>query len=237
MSPEASATVRVAVVTGASGGLGRTVMEQFVRRGISAVGLSRHDDTTASIWRCDVSHEEEVRLAFERIQSERGRLDILVNCAAVVSTADDLSLSVDEWNRVLAINVVGSYLCCRYAAEIMRTRRYGRIVNVSSIAARSYSRTASVAYTASKYAIIGLTRQLAARLAVDGITVNCVAPSQFETPMLMTNVPAEVRIRLGAQNPAGRLGQPDDVASAIAFLAGDEASYVNGAVLDVNGGQ
>ncbi len=119
----------------------------------------------------------------------------------------------------------------------MAENGYGRIVNLGSIAGRSRSKTASVAYTCSKYAIVGLTRQLAAKLGEKGITVNCVAPSQVDTPMLRENVPADKLDELQKSIPVGRLASPEDVAEAIVFLAGEAASYVNGAVLDINGGQ
>lgn len=225
----------VALVTGASGGLGAAVMRTLHQRGIKVVGLGRRADPAVDIWLADVTSEADVRAAVERVAEVFGRLDVLVNCAAVASSGDDLALTPDEWHRVLGVNLVGAYLCCRHAADVMRARQYGRIVNIASVAARSRSQTSSVAYTASKYGLIGLTRQLAARLGPHGITVNCVAPSQFETPMLQ-NVSPEVRGRLAADNPMGRLGTADEVAAVVAFLAADAPAYVNGAVIDVNGG-
>jgi 3-oxoacyl-[acyl-carrier protein] reductase len=225
----------VALVTGVTGGLGRALTQAFHAQGITVVGLSRRPEIEPGIWSADITREADVGRVFGRLATEFGRLDILVNCAAIVSHADDLAVSGEEWERVFAVNVFGSYSCCRHAIELMRPAGYGRIVNVSSIAGRFRSRSASVAYTSSKHAVIGLTRHLAATAGPFGITVNCVAPSQFESPMLV-GMSEEQRRALISNIPVGRFGRADEVASAITYLASPAASYVNGAIIDVNGG-
>lgn len=181
--------------------------------------------------------ERAVERIFAELVSTFGRIDILANCAGIASIGDPLGLPVEEWEAVLRTNLTGTYLCCRYALIPMRERHYGKIINVSSIAGRSYSRTASVAYTCSKYAVIGLTRHLAASFGKDGININCVCPSQTKTEMLISNVPQAELDRLATSVPLGRLAEPEEIAQTIFFLASDAASYINGAVIDVNGGQ
>lgn len=208
----------------------------FAARGVTTIGLSRHPPAGEFSRAVDVADDDGVARVFAEVALTYGRIDILVNCAGLATAAEPLALSVADWDAVLRPNLIGSYLCCKHAIPVMRRRGFGRVVNVGSIAGRSYSKTASVAYTASKYGVIGLTRQLAAQFGRDGITVNCVAPSQTATEMLAEVATPAQRAALAAANPTGRLAEPLDVASAIAFLASDEAAYINGAVLDVNGG-
>ncbi len=231
-----SAEPRVAVVTGASSGIGRATAELLRARGVTTVGLARRLEDGPDARRCDVTDEAQVARVLAGVAGTFGRLDILVTCAGVVSQGDPLALTAADWEATLRTNVIGTFLCCKHALAAMRPRRYGRIVTISSIAGRAYSRTASVAYTASKHAVIGLTRHLAALYGGDGITVNCVAPSQTKTTMLEETLSTEEIARLGVRVPVGRLAEPGEVAAAIAFLCSEEASYVNGAVLDVNGG-
>lgn len=229
-------TPRIAIVTGASSGIGKATAQLLRERGVRAIGLSRRAGDDEGSRRCDVRSEDEVAKVFDEIAATFGGIDILVNSAGEASTAPPLDLNADEWESVFRTNVFGTWFCCRHAIRHMLPRGQGRIVNVGSIAGRSYSRSASVAYTASKYSVVGLTRHLAAAFGKDGITVNCVAPSQTETEMLIRNLPEERRRELAAGNPLGRLARPREVAEAIAFLIGDGASYINGAVIDVNGG-
>lgn len=228
---------RIGVITGASSGIGRVTAELLRKRGITAVGISRRLEDTDLTRRCDVRDEEDVARVFRELSSTLGQIDILVNCAGVASRSDPLALQVGEWEAVLRTNLIGTYLCCKHAIILMRVRRYGKIVNVASIAGRSYSRTSSLAYTSSKYGVIGLTRQLAANFGRDGININCVCPSQTKSEMLVANVPQAELDALAASIPLGRLAEPEEVAEAICFLVSDAASYLNGAVIDVNGGQ
>lgn len=227
---------RVAVVTGGASGIGRATVERLREEGILAVGMSRRLADGARSVRCDVGDAASVARAFRRVAKEFGRIDILVNCAGVASKADPLSVTLQEWERVLRTNLIGAYLCCREAIPLMRRRRHGRIVNVSSIAGRSHSRSCSPAYTSSKYGLIGLTRQLAAAFGKDGIRINCVCPSETKSEMLLASVPPRRLKALARSHPLGRLAEPEEVARVIAFLAGEGASYLNGAVIDVNGG-
>lgn len=228
---------RIAIVTGGSSGIGKATVDAFSRtRGVIPIALSRRLRDTGRTLHCDVRDGASVARAFERVLDRFGRMDILVNCAGITSIRAPLALSVEEWESVLRTNLIGTYLCCRQAILAMRRQRYGRIVNLASIAARSYSLTSSLAYTCSKYGVVGLTRQLAAQVGRYGITVNCVCPSPIRTEMLRRHVPPARRRALAAENPMGRLGEPEDVAQAISFLVGDPASFVNGAVIDVNGG-
>ena len=228
---------RVAVVTGASRGIGKETAELLRKRDVVAVGISRHLGDTDMSCRCDVRDEAAVQRVFGTIASRFGRIDILINCAGIASREDPLSLGTEAWEAVFRTNVIGTYLCCKHAIRHMLEQRYGRIVNIGSMAGRSYSRTASVAYTCSKYAVIGLTRHLAAAFGERGIRINCVCPSQTKSEMLSSVVGEDELASLAAAAPMGRLAEPEEVARAVCFLSGDEASYINGAVLDVNGGQ
>ncbi len=228
---------RVAVVTGASRGVGKATVELFREQGMTAIGVSRSIGNSEGSLSCDVGDEQSVAGLFDELVASHGRVDILVNCAGVSTTTAPLELGVEEWEAVLRTNLIGTYLCCKNAILHMRPQRYGKIINVSSIAGRAFSKTSSVAYTCSKYAVIGLTRQLAVAYSGDGININCVAPSQILTEMLIAHVPQGRREELAAANPLRRLADPEEVARTISFLAGDGASYINGAVIDINGGQ
>ncbi len=228
---------RVAVVTGSSSGIGWATAALLRRRGFVVVGLSRHGQDTQTTVRCDIGNARAVARVFERLTRRFGVIDVLVNCAGVATVTPPLAVTPREWERVLGVNLLGSYWCCAQVLPGMRQHRYGRIVNLGSIAGRLYSRRASLAYTCSKHAIGGLTRQLAAQFAPHGITVNCVCPSETATEMLKAHVPQADRRAAAASNPTGRLANPDEVAAVIGFLVSEEASYVNGAMIDVNGGR
>ena len=230
-----SDTQRVSVVTGGGRGIGKATADLLAKRGFVTIRISRTLDDNDTNWRCDVGDEQAVSRVFGEISSRYGRLDVLVNAAGVVSMSGPLDLVASEWMDVMRTNVIGAYFCCKHAIPLMRRRHYGKIVNVSSIASRGYSETASVAYTASKYALNGLTRQLAVNFAKDGICINCVCPSQTRTEMVSA-VPAEDLAEKLSRSALGRLAEPEEVAEAIAFLASQGASYINGALVDVNGG-
>ena len=235
--PMSSEIQRVAIITGASKGIGKTTTEMLSRDGFFAVGLSRGLDDSSSTRRCDVREEDRVRAVFDDVSDALGRIDILVNCAGIaVKGGDPLEVIRDEWQAMFETNLLGTYHCSKHAIRHMQKNGYGRVINIASVAARSYSKTASLAYTCSKYAVVGLTRQLAAAVGKDGITVNCVAPSQTLTDMLLSNVTPEGLNQLERENPLARLANPEEIAETICFLVSERAAYINGAIVDVNGG-
>ena len=228
---------KIAIITGASQGIGKAIFDFFVEQGITAIGVSRNIELTGYTHHCDVCNESEVKALFSDVINTFGRVDILVNNAGISTQTDIVDTSLEEWERVLKTNLTGTFLCTKYALKYMKTQKYGKIINISSIAGRFRSAMASVAYTCSKYGVIGMTRQLALHYAKYNININCVAPSQTRTKMLIENVDEEQLKKFISTIPAGRLAEPDDIAQAVWFLASDSASYLNGAVLDINGGQ
>lgn len=164
-----------------------------------------------------------------------GRLDILVNNAGVLSNTPYDEITEVEWDRVLDINLKGVLFASSEALKPMRARGWGRIINISSLAGRNGGVSVGPAYVASKAALIGLTRHLAKKVARDGVTVNAVAPGTTETDIIK-GFNAEQMAAINDAIPVGRLGQPDEIAQTVAFLASDSAAFITGAVIDVNGG-
>jgi 3-oxoacyl-[acyl-carrier protein] reductase len=232
-----SSKKRVALVTGASKGIGEAIFTLFNQKEIQAIGISRHIPLTETTLRCDVTKETEVRDLVDELVHSFGRIDILVNNAGIVSHKDIFEMSLDEWHDILDTNLTGAFLCSKYVLKYMIKNRYGKIINISSIAGRFRSQVASAAYTASKYGIIGLSRQLAFHYAKYNININVVSPSQTETSMLMDSISDQKLKEIVSHIPAERLARPKDVAEVVYFLSMDESSYINGAVIDVNGAQ
>lgn len=224
------------MVTGGSSGIGKATVALLRTGEYEVVSLSRHCEKTNFSYPCDVRKKEEVKQVMANIRGDFGRIDVLVNSAGISATTKPLDVTAEEWQDIFQTNVLGVYWCCQQVLPIMRERRYGRIVNVSSIAGRLFSQNGSVAYTASKYAVVGLTRHLASQFGAYGIYVNCVCPSLTKTEMMVHLIPESRQKELADQNPLKRLAEPGEVAEVIAFLASDQSSYINGAILDVNGG-
>lgn len=234
-SPRMKESQLVGLVTGASRGIGASIVSLFRDRGWVVLGTSRTPNFSNEL-RLDVRDESSVEECFKAVISKYGRLDLLVNNAGIVTQSSIINCTRSEWQEVIDTNLTGAFLCAKQAIQHFLRNGGGSIINVSSIAGHSYSATASEAYTCSKYGMIGLTKQLAQRYASGNIRVNCVCPSQTLTPMLEGALSEERRSELASRNPSGRLAHPEDVARAVWFLASNEADYVNGAVLDVNGG-
>jgi 3-oxoacyl-[acyl-carrier protein] reductase len=244
---------RVALVTGASRGIGASVAEILARRGakvaVSARTVSDLEAVAASIRKnggealavpCDVVEPAQVDAMVETVVKKWGRLDILVNNAGLGTPAKPVEeLPPEEWDQTILLNLKSVYLCIRAAAPVMKRQKYGRIVNVTSLAGRFFSRLSGPHYSAAKAGVVGFTRHMAAELGPFGVGVNSVAPSPVLTARVKVKWearPEEERKRILAGIPLGRLAQPEEVATVIAFLASDDASYVNGACIDVNGG-
>jgi 3-oxoacyl-[acyl-carrier protein] reductase len=182
----------------------------------------------------DVADGEQVKAGFKQVLEKFGRLDILVNNAAITRDGLAIRMKPEDWEAVLRTNLTGAHLCIQQSLHTMMKARAGRIINISSVVAQS-GNAGQANYVAAKAGLIGLTKAIAVEIASRNITVNAVAPGFIETPM--TDVlPDKVKEELKARIPLGRLGSARDVAAAIVFLASDEAAYITGHVLNVNGG-
>lgn len=243
---------RLALVTGAARGIGLGVAERLAGDGLNVVLVDLIDEVHGAarglaarglaVEACvaDIAREDAVRALVDDVLARHGRLDVLVNNAGISpkhggrkALVQDTSL--EEWQAVLAVNLTGPFLMCRAALPAMRRHGWGRIVNMSSQAGRTRSQIAGSHYAASKAGLIGFSRTLAAEVGADGITVNCIAPGRIETPMAAT-AGADVNRAYVSQIPVARIGHPGDIASAVSFLASEEAGFITGATLDVNGG-
>lgn len=240
--------MRTAFVTGAASGIGAAVARLFAENGdrvalfdVNSAGMERtisglkgpakHLALTG-----DVAIEADVARAIHEATAS-GPLDILVNNAAVEFNGTVVQQSFDDWNRQLAVNIGGMFLCSKYALPHLRRNGKGVIVNISSVHAHvSWPRCA--AYDASKAAVLGLTRALAVDHGPEGIRINVICPGYIETPLLEQWFSGDVerRKRIADLHPLRRLGQPEDIAAAVRFLCSDEASFISGAVLTVDGG-
>jgi NAD(P)-dependent dehydrogenase (short-subunit alcohol dehydrogenase family) len=220
---------RVAVITGGASGIGRASAERLTQDAITVITLDRSQDADVV---ADVTDAGAVAAALARI----GRVDILVNSAGIVGPNKPLwEVSDDEWATTFAVNVTGTFHMCRAVVPGMRDRGWGRIVNLASMAGKDGNPRLG-AYSASKAAVIGLTKSLGKELATSGVLVNAIAPAVIETPMNATNTP-EVLEYMTSLIPMHRLGRPEEVAELVAWLASDKCSFSTGAVYDLSGGR
>lgn len=240
---------KAALVTGGALGIGRTTCLRLAGEGARvAVTDTRDADGRyvvtaitaaggeAGFWHLDVSDESRVRAAVEDIVQAFGGLDILVNNAGVAINGLLLRFSDEQWQKTLAVNLGGAFHCIRAAASLLlRARAAGRIINITSVVGET-GNAGQAAYAASKAGLIGLTMSTARELASRGITCNAIAPGYIETDMTTEHLPEAQRTKLIESIPLGKIGRPEDVADAAAFLAGPEAAYITGQVLRVNGG-
>ena len=244
---------KVAVITGAGSGMGRLAAQMFAREGARVVladispdaGEAAAGDVTraggeAIFVPADVARERDVQALVRRGVEAFGRLDVLYNNAGIFPADDGSVVDVAEavWDRVLAVNLKGIYLCCKHAVPELLRAGGGSIINVASFVALVGCTVPQDAYTASKGGVIALTKSLAVQFGPKGLRTNAIAPGPIETPLLMswllTN-PEEKKKRLD-RIPAGRFGRPEDIVNMALYLASDEAAWVNGAVMVVDGG-
>ena len=237
---------KTALVTGASRGIGRAVALELARRGADVALLATRreplEQVAAEVQKLgrralvlvsDVSDMGQMRAAFAQIRSTFGRLDILVNNAGINQRQKLDKITEAGWDETIDTNLKGAFICAKLAAEIMIPQRQGWIVNVSSVMGRMGG--SSLDYSASKAGILGLTKALARSLAPHNILVNAVAPGPIETDQAKALPPDRMK-QLVDSTPLGRIGKPDEVATVIAFLVSQDASFITGATIDVNGG-
>ena len=233
---------KIAIITGGGRGIGRATASLFAKEGANVIiaeydeisGNQTAKDINGVFVKTDISNEKSVTELFNRVKSEFGRVDILINNAGVLMDSTLKKLDVEQFDAVINVNLRGVYLCGKAAAEIMREQGSGVILNASSVVAHN-GNFGQTNYVASKTGVIGMTKVWARELGKDGIRVNAIAPGFIQTDMT-AGMPEKIVKMMGDKVPLKRWGQPEDVANAYAFLASDEASYISGTVLNVDGG-
>ncbi len=237
---------RVAIVTGGARGIGKAIALALLREGAKVILVDVDEDRLEASKKemregvvrsipLDITKHSEVRGMVSQVLESFGRIDILVNNAGIIRRGTIETVTEEDWDRVIEVNLKGTFNCCKAVVEIMKQQGYGKIVNVSSIAGKLGDITSAPGYGPSKAAVDALTKTLARQLARYGINVNAVSPHAIETEM-SAQWSEERRKEIIASIPLGRLGKPEDVAEAVLFLASDSASFITGEVLDVNGG-
>ena len=235
---------KIAVITGSGSGIGAATARIFVRENVAGIAIVDYNyeaackvaeelGPVALPVKCDVSNPEQVEAAIAQIIEKFGRIDILVNNAAITRDAIFHKMTPDQWHAVINTNLNSVFYTCRCVVERMRAQNSGRIINISSTSILGNPGQAN--YAAAKSGMIGFTKTIAKELGRKTITVNCVAPGATNTEMYM-NVPQEIRDAVAKNKPFGRLGEPMEVANTVSFLASDDASYVSGQVISVTGG-
>lgn len=238
---------KVALVTGASQGIGRDTALALAEAGAKVSAAARNEEKLAALveeitgkdgeafaLKMDVAEAEQIKAGFKTVLEKYGRLDILVNNAAITRDGLAVRMKTEDWDAVIRTNLTGAHLCIQQALPTMMRARAGRIINIASVVAEM-GNAGQANYVAAKAGLIGLTKAIAMEISSRNVTVNAVAPGFIESPM--TDVlPDKVKEELKTRIPLGRMGTGRDVAAAIVFLASDEAGYITGHVLDVNGG-
>lgn len=240
-------TGKIILITGGVGGIGRETAQQFLEKGASVelwdmdheAGDKLVEEWTAErhkvhFEKVDVSDFDAVKQAMSDLKERWGQLDVLINNAGITRDATLKKMSPEKWQQVVNVNLNGVFYCGKAAAEIMRDQESGVILNASSVVG-VYGNFGQSNYVATKSGVIGLTKTWARELGRKGVRVNAVAPGFIETPMVNT-VPDKVLEKLKGQTPLGRLGKPEDIASAYVFLASEQAAFITGTVLQVDGG-
>ncbi|RZI02700.1 SDR family oxidoreductase [Staphylococcus condimenti] len=244
---------KVCIITGAGGGMGKVAAEMFSKEGAKVAVFERdqkagkqvvdqikQDGGEASFYEVDIIDEDAVKNAVDNVVKEYGRIDVLYNNAGVMPEADNSVINTDQavWDLVMNINVKGIFLMTKYVIPVMEKQESGSIINIASFVAQMGCSVPQDAYTASKGAVVALTKSLAIQFRPKGIRTNAISPGPIETPLLMEWLVSDEEakaVRLGRQ-PAGRFGKPEDIVNCAIYLASDESNWTNGANINVDGG-
>jgi 3-oxoacyl-[acyl-carrier protein] reductase len=240
---------RVALVTGAAVGIGKAIAQQLARDGFRVIVSDRDLKAATKTARAieatggsalplemDVSSPASIEQGFDEVRRTFKRCDVLVNNAGIAKTYPFVDFPLDNWTATLNINVTGVLLCSQHAARLMLKHRWGRIISIASVAGMRAVGSGRTAYGTSKAAVIGLMRQIAAELTVEGITANAIAPGPVDTPMTKVLHSPAFRKAYTAAIPAGRYGLTTEIAAMASFLASDQAAYISGTAIPVDGG-
>jgi 3-oxoacyl-[acyl-carrier protein] reductase len=239
---------KVALITGGAGTIGRACARAFAaeRASVAVADLDQDEAAAAAAEvralgvpatgiAADTTREADVAAMVQRVRDELGGLDVLVNCAGIFQAVPMDELPLDDWRRVLDVNLTGMFLCCQAAMRVMMAQRSGRIINFGSLAGQVGGLAAGANYSVSKAGVICLTKSVARALGKSGVTVNTINPGPVESPMVDAWPPGQRETQL-ERIPLGRLARPEDIANAVVFLASDAAAYIHGTHLDINGG-
>jgi hypothetical protein len=245
---------KVSIITGAGSGIGAATAIMFGKegakvvvadidrkKGLETVNLIKHDNGNAVFYQVDISRADSIREMVEYTVKTFDRIDILVNNAGIYLQGDVIDTSLEDWDKIMAVNLDGVFLCCKYCiSEMIKNKKGGVIVNVASEAG-IVSIKKQIAYNVSKSGVISITKSIAVDFAKDNIRANCVCPGTTETPLVRNAIkkapePEKTLRELEEVRPANRLGQPEEIAAGILYLASDESPYATGAVLPIDGG-
>ncbi|HWI52557.1 MAG TPA: glucose 1-dehydrogenase [Symbiobacteriaceae bacterium] len=244
---------KVCIITGAASGMGRVAAGRFAAEGGIVAAFDVTDEAgeetvrrvrsaggEAAFFHCDVADDASVRQAVAAVVDRYGGVDVLYNNAGIMPEADHsvLDTPVEVWDRVMAVNVRGIFLCCKYAIPEMLRRGKGSVINIASFVALVGCSVPQDAYTASKGAVLSLTKSLAIQFRPDGVRTNAICPGPIETPLMtewLLKDEAAKQIRL-ARQPSGRFGRPEDIVNCALYLASDESDWTNGAIITIDGG-
>jgi len=238
---------KIAIITGGADGLGKAGALQFAENGATVIVWDMNEETgrqtvteieqkggKAEFYKVNVANYSEVQNTVNQVIAAYGKIDILVNNAGITRDSTLKKMSPEQWDQVIAVNLTGVFNCSKLVSEHMVANNYGRIINTSSVVAL-YGNFGQTNYVATKAGVIGMTKTLAKELGRKGITVNAVAPGFMLTEMVK-KMPEEVLKSMEAKVPVGRLGKPEEIGSIYLYLASDEAAYINGATISVDGG-
>jgi NAD(P)-dependent dehydrogenase (short-subunit alcohol dehydrogenase family) len=239
---------KVAIVTGAGRGIGLGIAQAFAREGArvalcdkdrsllnGALSEIEADESQVHPFQMDVTDRAQIEAVVGEVHKKWGAIDILVNNAGIYEVLPFVEITERQWDRLLDVNLKGTFLCCQEVIPSMIRQGGGRIISIASSAGKAGGKLAGAHYSVSKAGVICLTKQLARELGPHNITVNAVAPGRIDTPMIQI-ASSEENEAFRLQTPLGRLGTPADVANTVVFLASDEASFITGEIVDVNGG-